>query len=296
LFDGDRAGRQAADRAFRELVASRLPVRIALLPDGCDPADLAGLQPGIDPAVATAGRERLAAIVDGAEDATTVWFRLLRQRLDLTVDANVQRAAEECAAIVARIENLARREALGRSMARHLGISERALHAVRPRRREQNVVAEQSHTDAAAKRDPMRDTEIGWLACLLVEPALVSEARDTVGIGADLAKLLGWLVEGVAEGYVERPRLGSFLLTRCGEDATLRGFVVESLDRATRIKDVRSIFSMLQTGRAVYFAREEARAIRLRLQQAMADGDHALADTLTQEYTEQLKRADVAAR
>ncbi len=134
LFDGDRAGRQAADRAFRELVHTSLPVRIALLPEGVDPADLVRIEPGTDPEVAAAGREELRRLVDGADDALTMWFRLLRQRLDLTVDANVQRVAAECGKILADVENRARCEALRGAMARHLGLTEGAIEIPRASR------------------------------------------------------------------------------------------------------------------------------------------------------------------
>src|SRR5690606_8777520 len=124
LFDGDRAGRQAADRAFRELVNTSLPVRIALLPGGAEPADTVGVRPGVAPREAAAGRARLRALIATAPDALTVWFRLVRQRLDLSVPQNVERVARECARILSEVAAGARREALRAAMARHLGLSE----------------------------------------------------------------------------------------------------------------------------------------------------------------------------
>lgn len=40
MFDGDEAGRQAADRIAAELRSDLFDVRIARLPDGADPASL----------------------------------------------------------------------------------------------------------------------------------------------------------------------------------------------------------------------------------------------------------------
>lgn len=137
LFDGDRAGRSAADRAFRELVHTRLPVRIALLDEGMDPADLVSELPDRSTAEVDAGRQQLQAILAAAEDALTIWFRLQRRQHDLTLDVNVERVTGECARILATVSDPVRREALGRRMAQHLGIQERVflrtVSKVRPR-------------------------------------------------------------------------------------------------------------------------------------------------------------------
>lgn len=117
VFDGDRAGRQAADRAFRELVHTRLNVKMVLLPEGSDPADLCKRENDQVPS-------RLETLLEGADDAVTTWFRLLRQRFDLTNDADAERAAAECTAILAEIESDARREALAQNMARYLGLQD----------------------------------------------------------------------------------------------------------------------------------------------------------------------------
>ena len=129
LFDGDQAGRRAADRAFRELVHTPLPVRIALLDEGDDPADLVSLAEGRSGEDVEAGRARLAALIDRAPDALTVWFRLMRGQIDMTTDAGVQRAARECAGVISGVQDEVRREALVDGMARHLGIRESALRA-----------------------------------------------------------------------------------------------------------------------------------------------------------------------
>ena len=84
LFDGDRAGFQAAERAMRELVNSRLSVRIALMADAKDPGDFLVAREGEDPDLVTERRARFADLLDGAEAALPMWFRLLRRRLDLS--------------------------------------------------------------------------------------------------------------------------------------------------------------------------------------------------------------------
>lgn len=121
VFDGDRAGRQAAEKAYRELAATELNLRIALAPEGQDPADL--VRGG---GSATEG-DALAELVDGAEDALTMWFRLLRGRMDFAQPVNVERAAGECAKVLARLEQPVRVEATQARMAAFLGVTSEAL-------------------------------------------------------------------------------------------------------------------------------------------------------------------------
>ena len=97
MFDGDRAGRQACERAHRELINSRLSVRIAMVSDGNedakDPADVVLARIGEDAELVGERRARFADTIDGAPDAMSVWFRLLRQRHDLTQAVHVEAAA-----------------------------------------------------------------------------------------------------------------------------------------------------------------------------------------------------------
>ncbi|MBX3374094.1 MAG: DNA primase [Phycisphaeraceae bacterium] len=72
LFDGDEAGRKAADRAIETLIAEPIDVRICVLPDGMDPDDLLR---------ATDGREIFLARVDASVDALDWVFDRFRERL-----------------------------------------------------------------------------------------------------------------------------------------------------------------------------------------------------------------------
>ncbi|MFK7742579.1 MAG: DNA primase [Planctomycetota bacterium] len=137
MFDGDRAGKQAAERAQRELVNSRLDVRIAMVgstsstasnePAPKDPADIVLPRPGEDEELVIERRARFADLLDGAQDSLTIWFRLLRQRLDLTQAVHVETAARECAALLELVEVQVRRDALVNEMARHLDVPAQSL-------------------------------------------------------------------------------------------------------------------------------------------------------------------------
>ena len=102
LFDGDKAGRTAAERAFRALASEVLPARIALLGEGDDPADLAR-RGGID---------ALEVVLEGAEDALRVYVRLLGERHDLRTHDGRARAVLDCAEVLSGIPDRFRREDL----------------------------------------------------------------------------------------------------------------------------------------------------------------------------------------
>ncbi len=294
LFDGDNAGRQAAERAFKELVHTSLPTKIALLPDGCDPADLITVRPGVDEEEAGIGRQRLQEIIDSASDAVTMFFRLLRKRIDLSTDVGVQRAATECGKILESLESRARREALIRDMAGHLRISEAAIREAIPQRRGKPESAGEARAPASPPQ-PSRPSaavqaEFELLGCLLVEPERVLQLNtEERANDPSLLVLVGWIREAVASGRKEKGEITKELFARCGENSEIRSFLTESCDRATRIRDVESIFSTLVRDRLHQFAREEVRQLRIQMQQAIADGDQSLANKLTLQYMDRVR-------
>jgi len=73
LFDGDAAGRRAADRAVEVFFASEVDIRLCTLPDGLDPDELLR---GED------GPARFQAALDAAPDALVSLLAEVRARLD----------------------------------------------------------------------------------------------------------------------------------------------------------------------------------------------------------------------
>ncbi len=87
IFDADEAGQRAADRALEVFFSEPLDVKIAVLPDGLDPADLLAESNGAD---------RWREAIDKAADATTFHFQRVRQAFDdATTMAGKQRIAEQ---------------------------------------------------------------------------------------------------------------------------------------------------------------------------------------------------------
>ena len=82
---------------------------------------------------------------------------------------------------------------------------------------------------------------------------------------------------GISENAICGPSLGD-PLARCAE-------------RAARIQAPVAFLKTLETDRQAHQQRQEARGTRRRLQEALASGDHLLADRLTQLYVEQLRQS-----
>jgi DNA primase len=72
VFDGDEAGRRAADRALAIFFSEPVDVKICILPEGDDPADMLGR---------TDGLARFRVLLDASVDALA--FKVDRFRLDL---------------------------------------------------------------------------------------------------------------------------------------------------------------------------------------------------------------------
>jgi DNA primase len=164
LFDGDRAGRLAAERAYRALAGEILPTRIALLAPGMDPADL----------VADEGRAGLDRVLEAAEDSHRAFLRLLGQRLDLSTAEGRAQAYQECCEVLATIRDRFRRQDLLERMAAGLMITPEVLEAGigRPPRREAAPEPQAQEPERAGPVSRMRDHMV---AALLRSPEVLTE-------------------------------------------------------------------------------------------------------------------------
>lgn len=304
LFDGDTAGHQAAERAFRELANTRLKVHIAVLEPGSDPADLVAARPGRDAEEVAQGRDRLSEILAGGEEALTVWFRLLRKRLDLTLDVGIAQATEECAQVLRNVEDPVRREAMQDRMAQHLGVSLAAFRkslSLKPQRKVAQAAAEAGAEDEAwagmevqarprpRRASPMEATEQDLLACLIAEPGLLAELGDLVPDTPLHKDLLSLLQEGRERGNSTKPKMLGYLFMRCAEHPELSQLLGACEGRSQHIKSPPDTLSRIRQDLGVHSRRQEAQNIRYRLQEARANGDQALVEELTKAYVESLR-------
>jgi DNA primase len=292
MFDGDRAGMQAAERAARELVNSRIEVRIAMMGDADgaakDPADVVTARAGEDPELVAERRARFADVLDGAEDWLSVWFRLLRRRLDLSQAVHVETAARECAGLLALVETPVRQAALLQQMARHLSVPVPSLERLlskqkrapeRPAQAGQAAVAAPSK---AAPRTPLEQADADLLACILARPALLDDLDLELDgpRAADIATVLAWAVDGVAIGRSSPPDLVRYLFSRAAELPAIRALLAQANERAEKMQEPHVVLRGLVQGRRRIGGEQQRRLWREQLQDAMRSGDTARAAEL----------------
>lgn len=323
MFDGDRAGRQAAERAHRELVNSRLSVRVAMVTDGSedakDPADVVLARPGEDEEVVGERRGRFADTIDGAEDAMSVWFRLMRQRLDFSQPAEFEKAAQECARLLEQVEQPVRQVAIMREMARHLEVPESGLKRLmrkappQPRRAAPQDPDELAAPDLDevlipdlpddAERAPvgasinaptakMRAAEAELLACVLSRPELLLELDfdDAPLQVTGVQTLMDWAAEGQALGRTAGADLFRYLFSRAAEQPALQSLLALAQERAAKMSDPAEVLRGILDGRRRVTSKGTLRDLREQLSRALRSGDSEAAARLQAQVLELMRR------
>ncbi len=107
IFDGDRAGEKAADRALALFLTMGIDVKVAQLPEGKDPCDL----------VLGDGPEAFSHAVAAAADALDYKWQQLRRRYDVSATSRERRTAiEELLRTIAVCDPAGKVDAIQRSM------------------------------------------------------------------------------------------------------------------------------------------------------------------------------------
>lgn len=151
LYDGDQAGRLAAEKSIDVLLVEGLEVRIALLPEGKD----------VDEVLLEEGVERLEAIVAAGKDLFDFKLEVLATRVDLTTVRGRSLAAEDLLSSAVKVQSAIERDLLVRRIAERLGVSEATLRAEAgrriggsPGRRPAPAPGAESASGSAAGQDP----------------------------------------------------------------------------------------------------------------------------------------------
>ena len=301
MFDGDRAGLQAAERAAKELVNSRLHVRIAMMGDADgaakDPADVVVARPGEDPELVAERRARFADVLDGAEDWLAVWFRLLRRRLDFTQPANVEAAARECMTLLGLVEAPVRQAAMVEQMARHLAMPAQVLERMlqrAPKRQEPRDGDRAALTAApasAAPLSPLERADVDLVACVLARPPLLEDLDlEADGPGSPAAaQLLAWATDGLALGRTAPAELVRYLFARAAEQPVVMDFLGVAHARSLKMPEPHVVLAGLVSGRRRMSGDGQRRLWRQQLTDAIAVGDTARAAELQQQLLERMR-------
>lgn len=195
VLDPDPAGRRAAARGARILVAEGLDVRLAELPEGVDPADM----------VSSGRREQVAACVAGARDILDWRLGIWAQKTDFRLPAVRARAAREMADWVSACANPALAEVWTAAACDRLGLTEAAFRRLRAAAG--TGVAETTGTGAvpalpAAELLARNEREI--IAALLGDPSLYARYRselESLSLHDPRAsKVLNWCRQRREEG------------------------------------------------------------------------------------------------
>jgi DNA primase len=156
VYDGDDAGRLAAERSIDLLLEEGLEVRVALLPQGKD----------VDEVLLEEGPDRLREILDGARDVFDFKYDVLAARHDLASVRGRALAAEALLGSARRVRSALERDLLFRRISERLGVAEETLRTQaareprsRPRRAAGAAVA--PTPDVSPDRDALLEQE--WL-------------------------------------------------------------------------------------------------------------------------------------
>lgn len=204
FFDGDRAGQQAAERAFEVCLDAGVWGLGAFLPEGVDP----------DTYVRAQGPEATQQLLSKAMPLANFFL----DRLDPGPDASVPervRAAEKLGRTIARVEDPVTFSLLARQAAQRLGVDESVFRDYRTRseravRARENEVIEETED---AEAETWRPEEITLIEVMALDRAVADavsasgileklESRGLAGAGAMIAE--AWATEGKCDAALDR--------------------------------------------------------------------------------------------
>jgi DNA primase len=117
VYDGDEAGRRAAERAAEVLLAEAVEGSVVLLPPGQDPADL----------LVREGRDALEAALAEAQDLWDYRFRRTLERHDRTTLEGRARAVDELMETIGGMADASRQDMALKLLAEEMGVLESTL-------------------------------------------------------------------------------------------------------------------------------------------------------------------------
>ena len=240
VYDGDRAGQDAAEKALSKLLAQETDLRILTLPAGQDPADFVRAQ----------GGPAFQALVERSEEAWDFKFRRVTARNSLNTLDGRQRTLNEMLELVGQLPETAsarvREDLMVARLAHRIGLGEpvvrQRLAEIRQPRKAKP--AESTPSPAPPGTNPRgtksaRDTliEQELLEIILACPHLVAEVRRQVSPEEIEHPLLGRLLQacydlqdaGIDPSYVR--------LTVALEDSELKTLAAH-LEEQRHIKEV----------------------------------------------------------
>ncbi len=183
LYDADTAGLKATFRGGDELLEAGLTVRVATLPPGLDPDDF----------VRREGREGMLKLLHAAPDLLDRKMEILAKRLDLSVVAEREKAADKLLESVARCRDQLVERLYLQKVAGFIGVPESVLESrlagLRGRRQSQQAAGrrseggEQTRPSGGGRRslDRFHRAEQFLLALCLRHPEFIDRLPGRLG-------------------------------------------------------------------------------------------------------------------
>jgi DNA primase len=288
LFDGDRAGRQAAERAYQGLATAMVPAKIALLEDGTDPADLVG----------EGGKEALQALCDQAKPAIEVFIHLLGMRFPLGTPEGKAAVVGACREVLREVPDPAHRQILLQEFSRRLYLDPQAFRVGTGRRHHPDQVrGMETQPQVPVPESPESKAWDHILASVLSSPesflifdeswAFHKYQKEPPEIQDPFARhVLGKLRESILEtgDLPERELLLRDWMGPLTEDAQGQARVLKIERLARTLKDPRQAIQDSVRFLQERFLRREAALLRERIRQASQAGDSEGASALEQDF------------
>ncbi len=224
VFDGDKAGQAATEKALSVLLPHGLRVRAALIPGGADPDDYLNQE----------GVEALKALVDDAPDALELVIRNAMRQGVASPDQKADVVAH-VAPLIARVSDAVSRDEYIRRLAMAIDAANTAVAAiVRDAARGSKEAPQVDHATLGLqreRRDQPEERQLRALARLCLQrPDLVGDEtalllQEMLPVGAWKSIILQ-IVEAAAEGLLlsgDQQGVDPFAIeTRLDEEARLR--------------------------------------------------------------------------
>lgn len=222
LFDADEAGSSASKRALEALWDSGADIRVAALPPGTDPADLA---------VERAGE--LAARIAESREMFDYLLDLLEREHDLRSPRGRAAAVGAVVDALARIAEEPRREVYLARVDERWGVARALLAEEVNRRLSEPARAGRPRPEVAQPADPDERCSRQLVAVMLAKPDLARRVREQ--FGADLEGVPGAAARRAARAVLDALERGdpvrpAAVLARLGSDEAARSVVVEAIE------------------------------------------------------------------
>jgi DNA primase len=288
LFDGDRAGMAAAERAMEALVTQDLPAEMILMTGRKDPAEL----------IQGDGVEAFQKLLETARPILDVKVELVRQRHDPSLDTGLARAVAECLDLVGRSANPVRREAMLRTLADSFHVSPASL-ASQLRAQTRGRAPQAAKPPAATRSDgpspaaaqiTLEPAEAEVLAACTLDPECLVTVAGTHLKGEMSRRLLAEIRRLSQERSGDPTRISAGLFDAVGHDPESQAAVAGIVSLTERIRDPQDCARRNLQLLARRQGELDLRVLRTELRQAQDANDEGRVRDLMQQIFQQLRQ------